>query len=199
LISALVVVVGGLATFVGAQVLTKHTQVLAVAKNVPVGARITGDDLAVANLSPDGALSPIPASQRGQVIGQYAQVGLVEGSTLTRGEIGPDNGFASGQMLVALPLKPGQFPAQGLSPGQKVLIVETPGQAGASQAGAGQGGGSSASSAKSAQGTVADVGPVNASTQVTVVDVRVSADEGVRVAQMASTTNFAVILLPSSR
>jgi hypothetical protein len=194
LISALVVVVGGLATFVGAQVLTRHTQVLVVAKNVPVGARITGDDLAVANLSPDGVLSPIPASQRGEVIGQYAQVGLVEGSTLTRGEVGPDNGFAAGQMLVALPLKPGQFPAQGLSPGQKVLIVGTPGQAGA-----GPGGGSSASSAKAAQGTVADVGSMNPSTQVTVVDVRVSADDGVQVAQMASTTNVAVILLPSSR
>jgi hypothetical protein len=199
LISALVVVVGGLATFVGAQVLTRHTQVLVVAKNVPVGARITGDDLAVANLSPDGALSPIPASQRGEVIGQYAQVGLVEGSTLTRGEVGPDNGFAAGQMLVALPLKPGQFPAQGLSPGQKVLIVGTPGQAGAGQAGAGPGGASSGSSAKSAQGTVADVGSTNASTQVTVVDVRVSADDGVQVAQMSSTTNVAVILLPSSR
>jgi hypothetical protein len=40
IISVLVVLVGGLLAFAGGQVLTRHTQVLAVAQDVPVGATI---------------------------------------------------------------------------------------------------------------------------------------------------------------
>jgi hypothetical protein len=42
-------------------------------------------------------------------------------------------------------------------------------------------------------------GSVNAATQITVIDVRVGAADGVDVAQLASTGNIAVILLPAGR
>src|SRR4051812_15919102 len=48
IISVLVVLVGGLIAFAGTQLLTQHIKVLAVAKDVPVGARITDDDLTTA-------------------------------------------------------------------------------------------------------------------------------------------------------
>ena len=192
--SVLVVLIGGLLAFGAGQMLTKHTQVLAVARDVPVGATIQDSDLTVASVTTDPNLSPIPASQRSQIVGMVAQVGLVKGEPLTRAQVGPKSGFTAGQQLVALPLKQGQFPARGVVPGQKVLIVATPGTAGSA--------GSSSSSAPSTpgiSGTVAEVASMNQATQITVIDVQVSADSGVEVAQMASTGNLALILLPAGR
>jgi len=40
---------------------------------------------------------------------------------------------------------------------------------------------------------------MNQATQITVVDVQVSTDSGVQVAQLASTGNLALILLPAGR
>lgn len=192
--SVLVVLLGGLVAFAGARMLTGHTQVLAVARNVPVGSTITDADLAVADVSADPNLSPIPATQRSRVVGMVAQVGLVQGELLTRAQVGRDSGLAPRQMLAALPLKQGQFPARGLAAGQKVLLVATPGT---TAAGAGTSGGVAGPAGQGIAATVADVGALNPATQVTVVDVTVSAGDGVAVAALASTGNLAVILLPA--
>ncbi len=127
IISVLVVLVGGLIAFAGSQLLTKHTEVLAVAQNVPVGSTITDADLTTASVVKDSNLSPVPASDRSQIVGLVAQVGLVKGELLTRAQVGSASGFTTGQQLVALPLKQGQFPARGVSAGERVLIVATPG------------------------------------------------------------------------
>jgi hypothetical protein len=198
IISFLVVLAGGLIAFAGTQVLIKHAQVLAVAQDVPIGATITEADLTTASVTKDANLSPIPASDKSQIVGMMAQVGLVKGELLTRAQVGPSSGFTSGQQLVALPLKQGQFPARGLTPGQKVLIVATPGANGAASSSPSSSA-SSSSSAAGVTGTVAEVGPINQATQVTVIDVQVSADAGVDVARLASTGNVALILLPTGR
>jgi hypothetical protein len=197
IISVLVVLVGGLLAFAGGQVLTRHMQVLAVALDVPVGATIKDSDLTVAGVTKDPNLSPIAASQRSQIVGMVAQVGLVKGELLTGAQVGRGSGFTAGQQLVALPLKQGQFPARGLTPGQKVLIVATPGTNGA--AGSGRGSSSSSAAAQGITGTVAEVGAMNQATQVTVIDVQVDAGSGVEVARLASTGNLALILLPAGR
>ncbi|MDP9149346.1 MAG: SAF domain-containing protein [Myxococcota bacterium] len=202
IISVLVVLVGGLIAFAGAQVLTRHTQVLAVTTNVPVGAVVTASDLTVASVTTDPNVSPIPASERSQIVGMVAQVSLVKGELLTRAQVGRSSGFTAGQVLVALPLKQGQYPARGLSAGQKVLIVATPGANGTTSASATSGSTTGASGADSAppagiDGTVADVGTMDQATEVTVIDVQVTADSGVPVAKLASTGNLALVLLPS--
>ncbi|XDO64614.1 SAF domain-containing protein [Streptomyces sp. RLB1-33] len=46
-----------------------RTRVLAVARDVPAGRALTDADLAVAEVSADSALTPIPASQKGQRAG----------------------------------------------------------------------------------------------------------------------------------
>ena len=193
IISLLVVLVGGLIAFAGGQLLTKHTEVLAVAQDVPVGATITGADLTTASVVKDPNLAPIPSADRSQIVGMIAQVGLVKGELLTRAQVGTGSGFSAGQQLVALPLKQGQFPARGLTPGQKVLIVATPGQGGTGATG------SSTRSGHPTDGTVVDVGGMNAATQSTVIDVRVADADGVGVAQLASTGNLSLILLPAGR
>jgi SAF domain len=198
-LSVLIVLLGGLLAFAAGQMLTARTEVLAIARDVQEGSTITLEDLTVANVTSDPSLSPIPASQRSEVVGMVAQVPLSRGELLTGAQVGPDSGFATGEMLVALPLQEGQFPARGLNPGQQVLIVATPGNTGPTS-------GSSTPSAdidggpdQQIDATVAEVGPLNQATQVTVIDVRVSGDDGVRVAELASTGNLALILLPAGR
>ena len=191
----LVVLLGGLLAFAAGRMLTSHTEVLAVARDVQVGSTITADDLTVANVSADPNLSPIPAAQQSQVVGMVAQVPLTRGELLTRAQVGTGTGLAAGEMLVALPLKEGQFPARGLTPGQQVLIVPTPGTTGISTDSGGTGG----TPDRPTEATVAEVGPANPTTQVTVVDVRVREADGPAVARLASTGSLALILLPTGR
>jgi hypothetical protein len=192
----LVVLLGGLLALVAGRMLTQHTEVLAVARGVPAGATITSEDLTVANVTADPNLAPVPASERSRIVGMLAQVALVPGELLTRAQVGTSDGFAPGEVLVALPLKPGQFPARGFTPGQRVLIVATPGNGGGATAGGVAIGGPAA---RQVTATVAEVGPTNPATQVTVVDVRVNQADGAAVAALASTGNLAAVLLPAGR
>lgn len=204
IVSVLVVLVGGVIAFAGSQMLTTHTEVLAVAQDVPVGTVISDDDLTTASVVKDANLSPIPVSARSGIVGMVAQVGLVKGELLTQAQVGTGSGFTAGQQLVALPVKQGQFPARGLSAGQKVLVVATPGQNGtlssSGSTGSGPAGGDSPSTPGSGiEATIVDVGGMNAATQITVVDVKVASADGVRAARLASTGNVALILLPAGR
>lgn len=201
ILGALVVLVGGLVGLGGARLLSGHSSVLAVARPVQVGSTITARDLTTADVPSDPNLSPIPASERSRVVGLVAQVALAPGELLTRSQVGTGSGFAAGQILVALPLKAGQFPGRGLIPGQKVLVVTTPGTTSVGTSNTATSGGNSArSSAPSDNGidaTVVDVGAMNASTQQSVIDVQVNAGEGVTLARQASTGNVALLLLPA--
>jgi hypothetical protein len=191
----LVVLLGGLLAFAAGRMLTAHTEVLAVARDVQVGSTITADDVTVANVTSDPNLLPIPAAQQSEIVGMVAQVPLSRGELLTRAQVGTGTGLTAGEMLVALPLKEGQFPARGLTPGQQVLIVPTPGATGStSDTGATRG-----TSERPTEATVAEVGSANPTTQVTVVDVRVRDADGPTVAQLASTGGLALILLPEGR
>lgn len=217
LLAVLVVLLGGVVALFGGLGLSRHSQVLAVVRPVQAGSAIVQDDLAVANVTTDPRLSPIPAAEESQVIGMIAQVPLAPGGLLIRAELGTGTGFAAGEVLVALPLKPGQFPGRGLIPGQHVLVVATAGSAGAAAAGAAaaveppgtqpggtQPGGTvttaapgSGAAAGGTQATIAEVGAADASSQVTVVDVRVAAAQGGVLADLASTGKLALILLPT--
>lgn len=196
LLSVLVVVVGGLFGLAGGQMLTRHTRVLAVVRDVPAGARITDADLTVASVTSDPNLHPVEASQRAEVVGKNALVPLLRGGLLTRAQVGAGSGFTRGQMLVGLPCKPGQLPARGLTAGQQVLIVATPGGTSAGPAG-GASGPTAAAADERVAATVVEVGPMNPATQVSVVDVRVDPAAGVAVARLGSTGNLALILLPA--
>jgi hypothetical protein len=192
--AAIFVVLGGLVLMFAIPAYSTRDTVLVVAKAVPVGSTITDSDLTTAKITSDPALKPIMASDRGSVVGKVAMVNLSPGGLVTRDELGASDGFTSGQMIVALGLKQGQFPARGLAAGQQVLIVATPGS--------GSGSSSSGSSGPPTQtagtkATVTEVGATDAATGVTVVDVRASADVGVAVAQLASTGNAVLILLPA--
>lgn len=188
-LAVLVVLLGGILAYTAAQMLTTRTEVLAVARDVEAGATLTADDFVVANVTEDPALTPVSATDLASVIGMTAQVPMNRGELLTRSQFGPGAGIPSGEVLVALPLQNGQFPARGLTAGQEILVVATPGTAGATP------GQTPVAVAEPIDATVAEVGAVDPATQVTVVDVRVAESDGVDVAALASTGNLAVIVL----
>jgi len=193
-LAVICVVLGGLVVMFGIAGFAKRDTVLVVAQAVSIGSTVDASAVTTAKITSDPALKPIPGSDRDSVIGKVALVDLRPGTLFTRDELGTSDGFTAGQMLVALPLKQGQFPARGLSPGQSVLVVATPGSSSDSAAPP-----AGATSSPGTKAVVTEVGASNPSTGVTVVDVRVAEDAGVPLAQLASTGNAAVILLPAGR
>jgi hypothetical protein len=151
------------------------------------------DDLAGADLTLDPAVAAFTVAQQGDVIGKVALVGLAKGTLVNPSQVGVAASLGAGQVLVPLQLKPGQMPAVGLAPGQPVLLVATPAN---TTAGAAAGNPVTSVTPETVQATVAESGQPDPATEVTVVDVRVLADEGAALAQMAAGGNVTVVVLP---
>lgn len=100
-------------------------EVLAVRRSVAPGQQITAKDVGTVSISSDSTLQTLPASQRRDVIGQIAAVGLVPGSLLAPTQISDDPRVPEGTVITGATLKPGQFPI-GLRAGDEVLLIETP-------------------------------------------------------------------------
>ncbi len=186
-LSVALIAVGGL---VGAMTLTAAGQredVLVVAKPLAFGQVITRSDLTVASISLDPALKPVGADQLDSIIGKHASAQLLPGTTLTKSAVTTDALVQPGQQLVGIQVKPGQLPATALVPGQKVVIVSTPGQNPAADAGA------SAGAPSTLPAQVVRVGSPDSSGNLT-VDVSVDANAGATVAARASTGNIAIIV-----
>jgi SAF domain len=126
LLALLVVVLGGLVSMWAVSSYAHRDRVLVIAANVPVGQRITVDDLAGADLSVDPRVSAFTVDQQGEVVGKVALVDLAKGTLVNPSQVGQSQVLTAGQVLVGLQLKPGQIPAVGLAPGQRVLLVATP-------------------------------------------------------------------------
>jgi hypothetical protein len=85
---------------------------------------ITSADLGEVRVSADPTLHSIPASQRDRVVGRVAAVSLVPGELVTSGQLSSGPRLATGQAIVGLSLRPGQFPAS-LRPPDQVMVVDT--------------------------------------------------------------------------
>jgi hypothetical protein len=190
-LAMLVVVLGGLVLLYAVPQFSHRVSVLAVAQDVPIGSTITADDLTTAEITKDPHLETISASDQSSVVGKVAVVDLRGGTLLTLAELGTSDGFTAGQVLVPLGLKEGQLPARGLAAGQHVLIISTPGD--------GNSGAVSNASvpSSSTRAVVTEVGRADPASGVTVVDVRVPANDAIALGQLASTGNLTVLLLPA--
>ncbi|GJF30326.1 flagellar protein FlgA [Kitasatospora sp. NE20-6] len=186
-LSVALIAAGGL---VGAMTLTaagQRSEVLVVAKPLALGQVITRADLTVASISLDPVLKPVSADRLSSILGQHASVQLQPGTTLTQADVTSDALVQPGKQLVGIQAKPGQLPATALVPGEKVLIVSTPGQNPATD-----GDGSSGAPA-SLPAQVVRVGTPDSSGALT-VDVAVDANSGATLAARASTGNIAIIV-----
>lgn len=120
------VVVGALGAAYLTQVVSGTVQVVAVARDVQPGQVIERADLAVAGVSADPALAPVPAGRLAELVGKRAAVALPAGSLLTDAAVAEQVLPASGQSVVGIALQIAQLPAEPLRAGDRVRIVDTP-------------------------------------------------------------------------
>jgi hypothetical protein len=76
--------------------------VLSVARDVPLGATITGADLQATYVSVDPGIATVSASEKAAIVGQVAATHLVAGSLLAPGQVAKAGPPAAGQVLVPL-------------------------------------------------------------------------------------------------
>ena len=103
----------------------EHLEVLSVRQAVPAGQQIEAADLATVAISTEGELAAVPAAEVDDVIGQVAAVGLVPGSLLSSAQLSDGPRVPVGMVVAGAMLQPGQYP-NGLRPGDRVLVVESP-------------------------------------------------------------------------
>ena len=140
-ILALGVVLAGIGALAGAWAFTSFSHradVLAAARDIPAGTRITAADLAPVPVSAGTGIKVIPARQESQAVGEIAAVSLRARTLPVPADLTATAVPGPGQQLVPVTLKASQLPASGLAPGDQVLVVATPGAAGQAASGSGQ-------------------------------------------------------------
>ena len=167
---------------------TNHrVQVLVAQANVPAGALIRPGDLGTSSVAAGPGVQFIPAAQLRQVVGHVAGTALHPGMLLTAAELATTRPPGYGQVLVPLPVRPSALPASGLQPGDRVLVVATPGNQG-------QPGSASATALSAPVAGVVEAVAAAGTDGFGVVDVLVPVRTGARLAAQASTGQFALIV-----
>ncbi|MCL1907630.1 MAG: SAF domain-containing protein [Propionibacteriaceae bacterium] len=127
IVAGIILVVAGALVSVGiySQVSTTQT-VIAVVNPVARGERIERADLTTAQVGYDPLLKPLPASMINDVIGRYATADLVAGSFLVSDCVGDQPSPRLGEATISVGLMAGEYPDEGLRPGDLVLLVALP-------------------------------------------------------------------------
>jgi hypothetical protein len=188
---AALVAVGGLAAAALVGAAGDRVPVLAVARTVAAGQTIAPEDLTVARVAADPALHPVAAADRDTVVGRVAAVELRPGSLLTAAQVTDTAVPAAGEQVVGVTARPGQVPARGLRPGDRVLVVPVPGDQARTTDTT-----TTAETGVPVPARVVAVGPADAQGAAT-VDLLVGQDVGPRVAALASTGRIALVVLPA--
>jgi SAF domain len=124
--ASLALVVVSIAVFVSIySSASRQIEVLQLVRPVAEGQPLVLADLGQASITSNGALPTIPAAQAGEVTGKVAAVPLASGSLLVASELTSVRPLAPGDAVVGIALKDGQIPADGLQPGDVVMVVQT--------------------------------------------------------------------------
>jgi hypothetical protein len=170
----------------------QRVPVVGIAQPVAAGQRIPASALREMEVSASGGLDYIPWADRGKVTQTFATVTLVKGALLTNGMISTDSSVAKGTVVVGLALKPGQLPAGGLEPGDRVALYAVASQGGSS--------GAQSGTVLAPSATVYDVvrpGENDIQSDQVTVSVTVPVGEAPAVTQASSAGAVAVALLPA--
>ncbi|SCE66692.1 SAF domain-containing protein [Micromonospora viridifaciens] len=126
-LAVLLIALGGLGAAFAVTSVRSTGSYLAVARPVEVGQQLSAGDLVAVRVSGGQGLRPVPTSQLKEVVGLRAAVRLTPGTLLTAAQLTDAPLLGPGQQQIALGLKPSQVPARTLHPGDKVLLISTPG------------------------------------------------------------------------
>lgn len=164
-----------------------RTAVLVMARDVPLGATVQRDDVATAEVSVDANVQTIPAGQTGSVVGKVAVGGLTAGALLSPSQLGTAGPVSAGRMLVPLSLPHARMPSSGLTPGDRLRVVDTP----AADADP------PTSPPSSIPALVVRVGARDLN-GVSVIDVTVASGDGPALAARAATGRIAIVVQPKA-
>ena len=98
--------------------------VIGVARDVPVGQKITEADLREVSIAGGSGLQSVPADDAATVVGRTASVQLIGGSLLNPRQLADGPSLPDGTVIAGAVLKGGQYPV-GLSIGDTVDVIET--------------------------------------------------------------------------
>ncbi len=98
------------------------TAVVVVVADVPAGQPITRADLSTVAVA--GGVTAIAGDHLDSVVGQSAAVHLLPNMLLQRSMVTATGGLSAGEAAVGVAVKSGQVPADGLTPGDTVEVVE---------------------------------------------------------------------------
>jgi hypothetical protein len=191
-LAVLLIVGGALISAYLVMVSGQRVPVISVAQPVAAGQQIPASALREVQVSATGGLDYIPWSDRGKVTETFATVTLVKGALLTNGMISTGASVAKGNVVVGLALKPGQLPAGGLQPGDRVALYAVASQGGSS--------GVQNGSVLAPAATVYDVvqpGQNSMQSDQIAVSVTVPIGDAPQVTQASSAGAVAVALLPA--
>lgn len=102
---------------------TEKSPALALSSDVQRGEVIEASDLHVVYVASDDPIAHLPRDASAEVIGRVAVTDLVRGTLLTRGHVAARASLGADEGVVGLALDPGQFPTEGLLPGDLVNVV----------------------------------------------------------------------------
>jgi hypothetical protein len=128
LLVALVVGCGALGGYLYSRAGQK-TGVVVVVRDVPAGHVIARSDLSTVSVA--GDVTAIGAGHVDTVVGQTAAVELLPNTLLQRSMVTSVPGLSADQAKVGVEVKPGQIPADGLSDGAAVEVLQLPSKDGA--------------------------------------------------------------------
>ncbi len=124
-----VAVLAGLGAVAWSQSSDDRRPVIAVARDVPLGQEIGPQDLVVAEVADDPALSPVSSTRMEELVGQFAATELRAGTLLTAEQVIEEEIVADGERLIGVEVGRSRMPLDVLVPGDQVLVVHTPGDA----------------------------------------------------------------------
>ena len=102
---------------------TDREAVLALVGDVDRGETIAGADLRVVYVASDDPIAHVRQEESGDIVGRIATTDLEAGTLVTRSQVADRVAIGAGEGVVGLALDPGQFPALGLLPGDRVNVV----------------------------------------------------------------------------
>jgi len=180
-VAGIVLVIAGALVSVGIYTNLSDTQeVIAIVSPVARGEQIERGDLTTVQVGFDPVLTPVPASQLDQIIGQYAVADLVPGTFLSADAVGARVSPSEGTAEVGVALMAGEYPDDGLTPGDEVSLIAVPDKTDA------------VSEPMSYPGTLVTISAVQANTIT--VTVLVNAADAPTVAALAASDKLALVL-----
>jgi hypothetical protein len=102
----------------------QKVSIVEAATNIPVGHTIMRSDLTTVEVA--GGITAVAGDHLASLEGQQAAVGIQQGTPIQRSMVTSGSALPAGAGLVGVSTAPGQIPSSGLSPGDKVEVLELP-------------------------------------------------------------------------